>query len=263
MKSQISELKDQETNLKLKIFEKEKELKSKEENFSVMLSKLQTQHSLELEKAAAEARQKVLNVEGEMRRQRDRTVNMLSEKDQELSEMRCKLASLEDTKRSLASYNDVGASSMITDESSLTVEQLLLSRSKDQSKGTDRILHYAQEKAMMEMEINACRKEKYRLESELKELRLEYTNKENLLEQEVAVLKEEVRKCDRASKRESANLEYIKNIVYQYMLASSSNSKQQIAKAISTILQFSPSEKNTLYNKKGWVLNRQNNSTRI
>lgn len=194
---------------------------------------------------------KVCNMEGEMKRQRDRTVSMLADKEQEVTELRCRLTSLEG-KPTFHSDNEVGASSAVGEDTSMTVEQLLSSRAKDQMRSSDRILHFSQEKAMMEGQISTLRKEKYYLENELKELGLEFVRRESRLEEEVVVLKEEVRRGDRASRRESANLEYLKNIVFQYMLARDSSSKQQIAKAISTILQFSPSEKNTLYTRKGW-----------
>ena len=42
--------------------------------------------------------------------------------------------------------------------------------------------------------------------------------------------------------RENANLEYIKNIVLQYILSESYSVKQQLTTTIATVLQFSPSE---------------------
>lgn len=59
----------------------------------------------------------------------------------------------------------------------------------------------------------------------------------------LAVLKEEVRRLDRTKSREGINLEYLKNIVYRYMVATDPVEKQAIFNAISTILHFSPKEK--------------------
>ena len=42
--------------------------------------------------------------------------------------------------------------------------------------------------------------------------------------------------------RESANLEYLKNVTLEFMMSPSSSVKQQTITAIATILQFSPSE---------------------
>ena len=45
--------------------------------------------------------------------------------------------------------------------------------------------------------------------------------------------------------RESANLEYLKNIVLRFMMSTSYSVKQQMITAIGTILEFSPKEVNT------------------
>lgn len=42
--------------------------------------------------------------------------------------------------------------------------------------------------------------------------------------------------------RESANLEYLKNIVLRFMMSTSYSVKQQMITAIATILEFSPKE---------------------
>ena len=57
------------------------------------------------------------------------------------------------------------------------------------------------------------------------------------------MLKEEIRRLDRTQSREGVNLEYLKNIVYRYMVATDPTGKQAIFNAISTILHFSPQEK--------------------
>lgn len=58
-----------------------------------------------------------------------------------------------------------------------------------------------------------------------------------------AVLKAEVQRLDRNQSREGVNLEYLKNVIYQYMVATDSVGQQAIFNAIATILHFSPKEK--------------------
>ena len=236
-------------NLQAKMEVKEEEMRSKEEHFNMLIKNMQSKHLSEMDKAGASNRQKVVNIELELTRQRERTVSMLAEKDQEVAELRCRLVSFEGNK---VLSNEVGASSVVADETSMTLQQLLSSRAKEQLGGSEHLLHYSQEKAMLEVQLSGLRKDKYRLENELKECRMECVTQKGLLEEELVVLKEEIRKGDRSAKRESANMEYLKNIVFKYMVASSNSSKQLIAKAISTILQFSPSEKKALYSKHGW-----------
>lgn len=67
----------------------------------------------------------------------------------------------------------------------------------------------------------------------------------------VVVLKEEIHRLDRNKSREGINLEYLKNIVYRYMVASDPVSRQSIFNAISTILHFSPQEKKLVTQRMG------------
>lgn len=63
------------------------------------------------------------------------------------------------------------------------------------------------------------------------------------------MLKEEIRRLDRTQSREGINLEYLKNIVFRYMMATEPVGRQAIFNAISTILHFSPQEKKQASNK--------------
>ena len=108
------------------------------------------------------------------------------------------------------------------------------------------LLHFAQEQARKDVEINALRKQKYGLETALRELQHGSMIKEQQAAEQMALLKEEIRRSERNLSRENANLEYLKNVVYKYMICTDSVGKQQMLNAISTILQFSPKEKNTV-----------------
>ena len=112
--------------------------------------------------------------------------------------------------------------------------------------GETTLLHFAQEQARKDVEINALRKQKYGLETALRELQHGSMIKEQQAGEQMALLKEEIRRSERNLSRENANLEYLKNVVYKYMICTDSVGKQQMLNAISTILQFSPKEKNTV-----------------
>jgi len=50
----------------------------------------------------------------------------------------------------------------------------------------------------------------------------------------------------RFKSREGANVEYLKNVVYQYLVTREQTAKKRMAVAIATILQFSPDEKKNI-----------------
>ena len=88
------------------------------------------------------------------------------------------------------------------------------------------------------------------LETQLRD----YEKSEQNLVLQMRELKEEIRSLERNKSRESANLEYLKNISLQYILADSSTVKRQLTSAISTVLMFSPEEMAQIRKKQkgGW-----------
>lgn len=64
----------------------------------------------------------------------------------------------------------------------------------------------------------------------------------------VKVLKNELRRLERNQEREKsgANLEYLKNVLLQFIFLRSGSEKQALLPVIHTMLQLSPEEKNKL-----------------
>ena len=95
---------------------------------------------------------------------------------------------------------------------------------------------------------NSKLKEKvYNLEKSVEEAVVGQARSEEL----ISVLKEEIRKLERDKKRnEGINLEYLKNVLIQYIQADSAG-KMRLFPVISTILQFSPAEKEAVEGKTG------------
>lgn len=115
------------------------------------------------------------------------------------------------------------------------------------------LLYFAQEQARKDVDISALRKQKRDLEVSLRDLQLSTSSKQEQLYEEIDRLKEELRKRDRSISREGANLEYLKNVTYKFLICHDPVGKQQMLNAITTILQFSPQEKTTVQaQNKGW-----------
>lgn len=61
-------------------------------------------------------------------------------------------------------------------------------------------------------------------------------------------------RLDRCQSREGANLEYLKNVILNFLLTKDMESKRHMVTAIGAVLKFSPSESklvtNYFYNKK-------------
>lgn len=120
--------------------------------------------------------------------------------------------------------------------------------------GETSLLHFAQEQARKDVEISTLRRQKHSLESSLREQQRQLVSMQECHKEEVSRLQEEVHRLQRNISRESANLEYLKNVVYRYMVCRDTSGRQAMLNAIATILQFSPKEKDSVEKEihSGW-----------
>lgn len=220
---------------------------------------IQQQHKEEVTLLKSDYHQEIGELTLELKKQRERTVSLLSEKDSEIEQLRARTVEDDQIFRvRQQSPDSAAAASHPTEVIRYTSQEQeaisrLLGHTSSNSHGETTFLYFAEEQARKDVEINVLRKQKRDLESALRELQLSASMKEEALHDKVDDLKEEVRKSMRDKSRESANLEYLKNVTYKYLISHDAQAKKQMLNAISTILQFSPNEKRKVYSlHKGW-----------
>jgi len=228
--------------------EQESKLHEKEEGFACAMAAMRESHRAELAERDSVHRQRASELEAEMRRHRDRTVSMLAERDREIASLRlqvvkhqlCAVPDNSDADTSTAEYSEVGASSAESPAGTVVSELIANVGVADDAK----ILHFAHERSRYEAEASLLRRQKYSLETALREARRDAALAAELHVSEVHDLQEDLAKRDRDRSRETANLEYLKNVVHRYMTCrGGASARQQMLNAIATILQFSPAEK--------------------
>ncbi|EDV29298.1 uncharacterized protein TRIADDRAFT_51475 [Trichoplax adhaerens] len=197
---------------------KEKEYKESINYFKVEIKDMQGKFDNDINKIKSESLAKLDEARKQMQRQRERTIELLADKEAEFS----------------GEVTEDAVNRLLSMPATATVS------SRDGI-----LLHYQQEQAKVEIELTSLRKSKFELEEEMRDLAKREQTHLDLCK----ALKEEIRKLERDKSRETANLEYLKNIVLHYMEADNPISKLQIVKAIATILQFSP--------KESWQLNNR------
>lgn len=270
LRSQLSELRDRVATLRLANDEQESKMRDKEEGFARALAAVRENHRAELAEREAVHRARVAELESDMRRHRDRTVSMLAERDRELAALRLQAA----TERLIGSpggggggatvvgqfgsYSDaggVGASSLeMTTPANAIVSELI---SNVEISDDSKILHFANERSRYEADLSALRRQKHSLETALRDARRDAAIAAESHADELRRLTEEIAKRDRDRSRENANLEYLKNVVHRYMMCRGGlSARQQMLNAISTILQFSPAEKQQVQDHiaRGWFV---------
>ncbi|XP_041352317.1 GRIP and coiled-coil domain-containing protein 1-like [Gigantopelta aegis] len=256
LKDQIADLRER---LKLTCLNHEEEMeqsKLKVEQLTKTIISLQEKHKQELASLDAGHQKNINELQLEVRKQRERTVSMLAEKDQEIQSLRPSCG-----QKLNPDYLDGYTSSFHDRENPEYVnqhsqEEEAVSKLLDMPssiQGESTILYFAQEQARKNVEINGLRKQKRQMESDLRELQHTSSMKEERLTDDCERLREEVRKLERDKSREGANLEYLKNVVFQFLMSTDVQGKQQMLNAITTILQFSPKEKEKVCVGRGWM----------
>lgn len=199
----------------------------------------------ELGECEAAFRLKQTELEAEIRKHRDRTIALLVEKDREIELLRARSPETQprDGRPRTYSVSDAELSASEKDqgdEKEAVVAELV------QKSDSGSLLHFAQESARRDVEVQALRRARHTAECALREVQHSSSVKIQKLTDDVDDLREQVRQLERSRSRENANLEYLKNVVYRYMICTEIGGKQNMLRAIATILEFSPREFETV-----------------
>lgn len=167
---------------------------------------------------------------------RDRSLELLSERDAEIARLR---AQVYRGRRSTGgrgpaagssadeAADTAGAAAQLAEAAALEVDELTMGGP---------LLHPALEEHERDCEEKSVRAQLRELEVALNDAQY----KDELREQQCERLKEEIRRLDANNKREGANLEYLKNVIVHFM--KDDVGTEQTILAIATILQFSRKE---------------------
>uniref|UniRef100_A0A8C8VGG5 GRIP and coiled-coil domain-containing protein 1 n=1 Tax=Pelusios castaneus TaxID=367368 RepID=A0A8C8VGG5_9SAUR len=241
---QLAELKEKYIALRLSCEEVEKQHRQEMEAKKQEVSHLQQAHKQELEQCQLDYREQTLKLEEEMHKQRDRALAVLSEKDQELEQLRSVAGpyGLPGSKNYLSPGSDGSNDDLMGALSSENLTQALHLAATNEPT----FFLYAEQLARKEVEIVALRKQKHKLEMEVHQLQETLLVEGEKHKEEVSTLQDQIQKNLRDESREGANLEYLKNIVYRFLTLPDSLGRQQTLTAILTILHFSPEEKHAI-----------------
>nr|XP_039266340.1 LOW QUALITY PROTEIN: GRIP and coiled-coil domain-containing protein 1-like [Styela clava] len=221
----------------------------KEQGEELLRCHLSHQNELKLEKENYSAR--VLDLEQEMRSQRERTVMLLAEKDKEIQSLQAYSTACHREYQS--EYGGIGEPNQETSTSSdnthyghdkLRETQDSVFEIVNQGSMHDTtMIHYAEQMARKDVLINGLRRHKKQLELQIRQLQDAIMTKDEKNSRGIAELQEKIANFDRSKSRENANLEYLKNVMYQYLTTNRNQSaKSRMLGAVTTILQFSPDE---------------------
>ncbi|XP_039493755.1 GRIP and coiled-coil domain-containing protein 1 [Drosophila santomea] len=250
--SHIQTLQEKVQVLNRNIDEAEVELKQQGEKLRLALKNERTKWQEAKAELENETRCKLNELEQLLQKQRQRSLQLLDEKEQEIKTLQTSFEvfhSASGVGSTLATPTlEAGADSFhySSDTDSVEGEQRerkLKVRSKKMSMGENcHMLHYANELARKDIEITTLRKAKYAAESTLRKAIQDKVTSQQEMHEKIECLEEQVDRLERCKTREGANLEYLKNVIISYIVTRDADGKRHMLNAISAVLQFTTAE---------------------
>lgn len=243
LRDQLSELKEKYISLRIQSDEAEARHRRELEERQQQAAALQHAHRQEAEKVEALHRDNLLRLEAELHKQRERTMALLDEKDQELERLRAAVLSCGNPADKMADEEYESAPESEGD----VISQALRRAAPNEPT----LLLYAEQLARKEVEVGGLRRHKHRLEEDVHQLQARLIANGERHDEEVTELRAQLDKLIRDQSREGANMEYLKNVIYKFLTLQDASGRQQTLAAILTILHFSPQEKQSVMKLQG------------
>lgn len=245
LRDQLSELKEKYINLRIQSDEAEARRGRELEERQQAMAALQQSHKQEVERTEALHRDELLRLEAELHKQRERTMALLDEKDQELERLRAN-ANAAAIGRSSACDEAADGEDGPDSEGDVVSEAL-----RRVAPAEPTLLLYAEQLARKEAELGGLRRHKHRLEEDVHQLQARLIANAERHDEEETQLRAHLDKLVRDQSREGANMEYLKNVIYKFLTLQDVSGRQQTLTAILTILHFSPQEKHHVMRLQG------------
>jgi len=208
---------------------KEAEFTQIETKLKVEIADLKERSKKDLEAKESEFKIKIVQLEMEIQKQRDRCLNLIEEKDEELSALKNKL--------------DNHSNDYMEDLTKV-----------EETKLDTLVLHYSEEMSKNQLELRELRCKKMELESALHELQMSALSKAQKYQEDIEDMEDAMVRLKRMATKEGSNLEYLKNVTLTYMLSTDFKSKEHMLKAIGAVLMFTTVEIKQVrdYNASWW-----------
>lgn len=250
LKSQVVFLQEQLQTSKSQIESAEEYHDKTIHNLQISIQEMKTKSKHEIAALESDCRAKILELEQQLQKQRERTLTLLEEKDTEISLLRSSLLpsviqmenplsrktstrSAEDTSK----VPSTGSPSSEVDYLTDTLSHILISPKKEAQ-----LLYYAQEIARKDVEISNLRSTRVQAESALRELQQIALMKEEKYVDEIDTLKSQIKRLECSQSHEGISMEYLKNVILRYVMCQDDSGKVHMLNAIATVLHFTPRE---------------------
>lgn len=253
-KTHIKTLQDKVKVLNRNIDEHENELKNRQVEFNQYLKSEKGKWRNGISQMETEYRSKIMQLENELQKQRERSLQLLDEKENEIKTLKTSFEifipgnpQLMNTVQEADREGDSDSDGNFKSPAAQLSNVLNATGGGGGGAGTEyHMLHYAHESARKDVEISNLRKAKHSAETALRQALLEKVTIQEELHDKISNLEDEVDRLNRYQSREGANLEYLKNVILSYLVSKDPDSRKHMLNAIGAVLKFTPTEMNSI-----------------
>ncbi|KFB45542.1 AGAP012521-PA-like protein [Anopheles sinensis] len=234
-------------SLKQTLVYKETEFEMKLAEQTATLKTETAKHNEALCTLQASFESQIGHLQDTLQKQRERSLTVMDEKDEEIKTLR---TSLEILSLSTATLRQQEQTAMPARESQAPGGSVMVASFGSSSDEQQHLIHYAQEIARKNVEISALRTSKNAMDTTLRQTLQEKVMIEEECKEKMSQMAREIERLRRNYQLEGSNLEYLKNVVLSFLLSRDSESKKHMTNAIAAVLKFDESEIQAVNNMK-------------
>jgi CII-binding regulator of phage lambda lysogenization HflD len=235
------------------IDEYEAEIKSKSDELYGMLKAERVKNRDTISSLEADYRSKISQLEQQLQKQRERSLVLLEEKENEIRALKTSYE-LFIPKKSADNEDDsqsTGSGSRKVSTSQQHLGMILNQQNSNSNIPETYMIFYSNELARKDMELSSVRKAKRETDDMLRQTLKDKIMMHEELDEKIANLEQKVIYLEKMKSREGANLEYLKNVTISYLTTSDSHAKKKMLNAIGAVLKFDDSENSMINNHFG------------
>ena len=255
LKGLVASLKKELGACNEKIVRLENQIEASESKHETQVRVLKKEHSMLLNRKESEHLTALKELEEALTGQRERMTELLAEKEKEIKELQHTFTPEKYSRRFVSSSNESidkspNQGSSFTEPPALSIQSSASGSSSNATLSLDMTspsssmpMHIRETISRKDAEIAQSRKERMEAQNLLKTVHESSMMKEMRMQEEIERLRNQIMEYRRREAREGSNVEYVKNVMHQFLLCTShSAARSSMLDAILTALHFTPSE---------------------
>jgi len=226
------------------IDEYETEIKNKSISLNNELKAERTKNRETINNLEADYRSKISQLEIQLQKQRERSLMLLDEKENEIRALKTSYELFIPKKSSTECEDETQSNGSRKPSTSQHHLGMVLNQQNSNNSNSPEtyMIFYSNELARKDLELSSVRKSKRECEELIRQTLKEKIMIQEELDEKIANLEQKVYYLEKMKSREGANLEYLKNVTISYLTTSDAQAKKKMLNAIGAVLKFDESE---------------------